>query len=130
MTEYKPTAVNAWAVVDKELDTVVYTLTAAGETKSWRAARVEHTCLLVDDEKALAAWLIDARNKNLQLTRATGWRLEWRVTYLTANPQTKVVYVWWEACSPESEVVGPLFDLDVAFLRYLNKVDAPEKAVT
>lgn len=122
----QPTKGNYLEIVDKEIDTTVYTLTETGEPKAWRAARVEHTILVFPEVEAAATWCVDARNQNLHLSRAHGWYLEWRAGVFEDGQV--YTYVWWEELTETTELIGPILDLDVAIRRYFRRIDAPEES--
>jgi hypothetical protein len=124
----QPTRGNYWEIIDLVPGTTVFTLTETGEPKAWRAVRVEHTVLLFPDVEAAATWCIGARNQQLHLTRAHGWRLEWRGHLLKTTEYA--IIVWWEELGEQGENHGPFLDLDVAIRRYFSGIDMPEKDPT
>jgi len=120
----QPRRANFWSVYDMKLGATIYTLEETGDVRAWKAARFELTCLAFDDPQVAASWLIEARNKHLELSLATGWALDYRVV-LDRTPEIPIiVMVWWTADDPEWNWQGPLLDLDVAFLRVYDHMKA------
>lgn len=114
----QPRRADFWSAYDKEFDTTIYTLEETGDVRAWKAMRFELTCLVFDDPQVAASWLIEARNKHLDLSLATGWQLDYRVLLDRTLETPIVVMVWWSKDDPEwKDWQGPLLDLDVAFLR-------------